>query len=877
MIGQTISHYKVLEKLGEGGMGIVYKAHDTKLDRLVALKFLPQQITVGEEDKARFLQEAKAASAVMHPNVCVIHDIQEHQGQQFIVMEYVDGKTLRQMLPLQKVQTAIEYAIQIGEALQEAHSRGIVHRDIKTDNIMVNTKNQVKVMDFGLAKLKGSLKLTKTSSTVGTLAYMAPEQIQGEPVDARSDVFSFGVVLYEMLTGHLPFRGEHDAAMMYSILNEEPESLQKHLPDATPELVHVLDRALEKDPEERYQTAHEMVIDLRRIKKRTSRVTRMAPASQPVAPSVPQESTEPPQMQLKRLRSSRRLWILLAGAIVCLAAVLLLVLLPRRAVEVNPDMTFRVLPIPFTEVGSPGLSQDGNWAAFPAADAKSNWDIYFMNTTSGESRRITTDSSNWINGADISPDGSQIVYDRYNASTNNMEIAVVSTVGGSSKKISDRGVFFPRWRRDGLRVGYVRGTLIGQSGRAEIWSIKPNGSDDRRELVDSVSGEARRFSWSPDGQSVCWIGYFSEQCKEVTVYELSTKKARQVTFDRKNIEDVYWAPNDQIIFSSKKSGNYNLWMVPASGGSVTQISKGTGRDYGAVSSRDGSKLLYQQAQFISHIWIAGTNGGNPHQITFDDAALFSVSFSPDGKELLFASDQPEGTKGGSFICSVDRDGRNRKQLTSGEEWCDYPLQSPDGRWIIFSAYPLAQPSDSSRVFLIDARNPGAPKLVGKGTPQRWIDEKTFISHDWVAFSDWLNRIDGGQPQKFFEDSTWAIPLQGGKYIVYVDYRSGRQGLWVSSAPGVKDADLPSPRKLPCSLSSGGGFDRSGKFYYWVKNAGELRRISIPSGKEEVIHRAFPGLTPLPFSSLDISYDGKEIVYTDARVNSKLVMIENLFK
>ena len=154
MIGQTISHYKILEKLGEGGMGVVYKAHDTKLDRPVALKFLPHGIMVREEDKARFLQEARAASAVMHPNVCVIHDIAEHEGQQFIVMEFVDGKTLRQIIPVQKMQDAISYAIQIGEALQEAHSKGVVHRDVKTDNIMVNTKNQIKVMDFGLAKLK---------------------------------------------------------------------------------------------------------------------------------------------------------------------------------------------------------------------------------------------------------------------------------------------------------------------------------------------------------------------------------------------------------------------------------------------------------------------------------------------------------------------------------------------------------------------------------------------------------------------------------------------------------------------------------------------------------------------------------------------------
>jgi serine/threonine protein kinase len=274
MIGQTISHYKILEKLGEGGMGVVYKADDTKLKRLVALKFLSRGLEAHEPERARFLQEAQAAATLNHPNICTIHEISEYEDQPFIVMEYVDGKTLRQMAPIQKMQDALGYAIQIGEALQEAHSRGVVHRDVKTANIMVNTKNQIKVMDFGLAKLKGSLKLTKTSSTVGTLAYMAPEQIQGGEVDARSDIFAFGVVLYEMLTGRLPFHAVYEAALMYSILNESPEPIQKYRPDLSSELLHILNRALEKDPEDRYQTVHDMVIDLRRVKKETSRVSR---------------------------------------------------------------------------------------------------------------------------------------------------------------------------------------------------------------------------------------------------------------------------------------------------------------------------------------------------------------------------------------------------------------------------------------------------------------------------------------------------------------------------------------------------------------------------------------------------------------------------
>jgi serine/threonine protein kinase/tetratricopeptide (TPR) repeat protein len=274
MIGSVISHYKILEKLGEGGMGIVYKAHDTKLDRTVALKFLPPQLEINDSNKVRFIQEAKAAAALNHPNVCVIHDIEEYEEQSFIVMEYVDGQTLRKKIETGKlnIEETVNIAIQIVGALHEAHTKGIVHRDIKSDNIMITLSGQVKVMDFGLAKLKGSLKVTKSSSTVGTLAYMAPEQIEGDEIDARSDIFSLGIVLYEMLTGQLPFKGDYEAAVMYAILNEEPEPIEKHLPDISSELLHILNRSLEKDPNNRYQSMNDMLIDFQRLKRDTSRI-----------------------------------------------------------------------------------------------------------------------------------------------------------------------------------------------------------------------------------------------------------------------------------------------------------------------------------------------------------------------------------------------------------------------------------------------------------------------------------------------------------------------------------------------------------------------------------------------------------------------------
>jgi eukaryotic-like serine/threonine-protein kinase len=281
MIGQIISHYKILEKLGEGGMGIVYKAHDTKLDRTVALKFLPPHLTATDEDKQRFIREAKAAAALNHPNICTVYSVEEHDDQQFISMEYVDGVTLREKLEIGNRKsetrqpgtwnlepgTAIDYALQIAEALEEAHSKGIIHRDIKPENIMVDLKNRIKVMDFGLAKLRGSMNLTKAGSTLGTVAYMSPEQAMGMELDHRADIWALGVVLYEMLTGRLPFEGEHEAACLYSIVNLDPKPLTDIIPNVSLRFQAIIDKALNKKQESRYRTIAELVEDLICIQK----------------------------------------------------------------------------------------------------------------------------------------------------------------------------------------------------------------------------------------------------------------------------------------------------------------------------------------------------------------------------------------------------------------------------------------------------------------------------------------------------------------------------------------------------------------------------------------------------------------------------------
>lgn len=267
MIGQTISHYEILEKLGEGGMGVVYKAEDARLKRTVALKFLPPHLSPSEQDKARFIQEAQAASALNHPNVCTIHDIQEHDGQMFIVMEFVDGRELKDRIgdaPM-SIEEVTSIAVQIAEGLRAAHRKGIVHRDIKSSNIMLTRDRVVKIMDFGLAKMRGKIRLTRGGTTVGTAAYMSPEQARGEEVDNRSDLWSLGIVLYEMLSGRVPYVNEYEQAIVYSILNEDPKPIRSLRADVPEALASIVQRTLAKEKNARYSSADELLKELHTV------------------------------------------------------------------------------------------------------------------------------------------------------------------------------------------------------------------------------------------------------------------------------------------------------------------------------------------------------------------------------------------------------------------------------------------------------------------------------------------------------------------------------------------------------------------------------------------------------------------------------------
>jgi serine/threonine protein kinase len=866
MIGQTILHYRIVEKLGEGGMGVVYKAEDTRLKRSVALKFLPHGLETHEAERARFLQEAQAASALNHPNVCTIYDIAEADGLQFIAMEYVDGKTLSQILPLRPIQSAVSCAIQIGEALQEAHSKGIVHRDIKADNIMLNSKGQVKVMDFGLAKLKGTLKLTRTSSTVGTLAYMPPEQIEGKETDGRSDIFSFGVVLYEMITGHLPFRGEHEAAMMYSIVNEEPESLQTVLPDAPSELLHVLNRALEKDPEDRYQTVHDMVIDLRRLKKDSTRVVRMPeqksePASGPIPP--------PPAPRPGRWKKTL---IPVAGAIL-IACIGVAILLRSHAPQLNPGMKFRVVQIPFRNVHYGSMSEDGNWIVFPAADDRGKFDVYMMNMAEGQPRRVTQDSCFSIFNAALSPDASTILYSRRFAPRMVNEIVSIPSLGGKGRVLVPQG-YSQTWMPDGSRLGYhtseeLRGGRLVQ----RWWSCRPDGSDRRVEIVDTVvssTGIRLAYEYSPDGKFIAWTKNFPGGYTEIMIRDREAGTDRQLTHDGKFADDPLWSPTGHIIYSSNRGGNINLWMLPETGGEPLQITRGSGPDAPLGITPDGRRLMYSEVQDIGQVKLASLADGSVRQLTLDDRHRGLSAVSPSGRYVAFPAQETDAVSTTRNIYVIDRDGGNVRKLTDDSLTKTAPQWSPDEKWITYSAHPGNEPDDSSQIYMIQVDKPGQPRPMGRGFFAPWYNEREFAL--WSLSGTYTLAIDQMKGEKISEDSIMAIPVLNGRFVVALDWHGGGEGWRIAPASAWHASGITGARRLTTGVSYATFPPGTKEMYYVPLGSRELHRISLPDGKDRPV-RKFPGLG-IYFS---IASNAEDIAYTEIYRKMQFVLIENVFR
>lgn len=896
MIGQTVSHYKILEKLGEGGMGVVYKAHDTELNRDVALKFLPNYLTSDPSEKERFYHEARAASSLNHPNVTTIHEIKEYEDpateskQLYIAMEYVQGETIKHLvgsdtLSMRKI---LDIAIQVCEGLAAAHEKSIVHRDIKSENIIITPKGQAKIMDFGLAQVQGATKLTKTGSTLGTAAYMSPEQARGEDVDHRSDIFSLGVVLYEMLTGRLPFRGEHVTALMYSITNEEPPPLARFNEKITDELQRIVSKALEKERDERYQHVDDLLADLRRERKKLEYARAgYTTASGRAIPPVAEES------QHVAVVPKRRTWLYagLGGILVLGAVVIVMLLVPKQSDSINPDWTQRLLEIPFTEIGDLGISGDGNWIAFSAKDQEGTIGLYIMNAKQGGPRLVTTiQNQGWLPGVDLSADGGLLLYYCVdNKTTGKFDGYVIYSNGGPARRIIQGG-HMSRFLPDGQRVGYFRGSWTpypSSSGKNELWSVGIDGSNPHRGFIDSVSPVSEghvSFSYSPDGKRVAWLRSFPEKYEEIIIHDLTTSQEKAITSEKNNINEVLWVRKDKILYTTNRNGIYNIWMISVQGGEAVQITKGNESVSSSIhASSDGQRLIYGQAKRAADFWIVDIKENHSKKITFADENIYAPMFSPDGRHIVFLVARPE--EGGVTVEQIfssthlhvmDRDGKNRRQLTFGEEIASTPVWSSDGRRIAYGARKVTESAESTRTYIIDPSTPGSSKYLTLGRPDQWLDSsRLMIDRQGTVY---LTSIDAPAPSRVYEDSTQSEYIHGGKYILSIDYRIGEPGkrnYWLIDATERPEQRRKHARRLPWTNSGSSVLDGPGKFLYQLRSSGEMWRMSLPDGKEEHIRADLLGADP--FQGFAPSWDGKEIVVVKARSESKIVMIENLFK
>ena len=741
VVSSTISHYKILSELGRGGMGVVYKAEDTKLERTVALKFLASHLLEDEESRARFFREAKAAARLDHPNICPVYEIDEAGGQIFLAMAYLEGQTVKDKIaerPL-KLDEALDIAIQIAQGLKAAHQKEITHRDIKPANLMLTKQGQVRIMDFGLAQLAEGSKLTKTRTLLGTPAYMSPEQARRAPTGRPADLWSLGVVIYEMVTGRLPFAGERDQAVLYAIEHEEPEPVTALRSGLPTELDRILEKALAKRLEERYQNADDLVVDVRRLQKeRESGKSRQTRSGVPVPK-----------------RSRRGLY---AAVTAVMAAALGLAAWLGVWSPTGREPPAPLRPVPLTsDPGSerhPTFSPDGNQVAFDwDGENRDNTDIYVKLVAGGRPLRLTTNPAvdrfpAW------SPDGSQIAFLRRSEGSGG--IFLVPPIGGIERKLAESPHFGGErfsglsWSPDGKFLAVPDRRSPEEPFAIFLVSVE-SGAKERLTSPPAQSLADHSPAFSPDGRTLAFVRQSASVVADVYLVQVGGGEPRRLTFNDTWTAGLAWTPDGrEIVFSWPSGGGYSLWRISSLGG-MPELLSGTGG--GAIHpaiSRQGSRLIYSRQSSDINIWRLELSGlttapNRPTRLIASTRTDFFPQVSPDGDRIAFESHR----SGSPEVWVCDRDGRGAVQLTSfAGVNAGTPSWSPDGRWIAFDAYP----GGNADIYVISAEGGSPRRLTTEGSQENVPSWSR--NGKWIYFSS--NRT--GTPQ------VWKAPAAGGEAV-----------------------------------------------------------------------------------------------------------------
>ncbi len=816
MIGQTVSHYNILEKLGEGGMGVVYKAQDTKLNRTVALKFLPTHVSGNETDKARFLLEAQAAAALNHPNICTIYGIEEHDGNMFIAMELIDGQTLKEKRSTLNLNKAIDVGIQIAEGLAAAHEKGIVHRDIKPENIMVRKDGIVQIMDFGLAKLRASRasRLTKEGSTIGTAGFMSPEQIQGQDTDHRSDIFSLGVLLYELFTGELPFKGVHESALMYEIVNVDPAPMSSIKPDIDPELDRIVQECTHKEPDERYQGVKDISKDLKRFKRESSKsgMSRVYQA-QPVQRSTRiARATSVKRSFFVKIFSNVLLWQIVAVTAVLVAVGLFL--WGRTTPQNNslPVTRFTIkLPdgvrIPIGNTGV-NISPDGNFFSV----------VVQSNVGSKLALRPSNrDSFEPVLGSEVN--GVQQIFHAFSsdgqwvAFSTNTTIKKSSVFGGTSVTLCDAGALLR-----GLWWGHDKQIYFGHIS-SSIYRVSENGGEMTPvTTLDSASGEiSHRFpELLPDGKNILYTIKFNT----ITTFDEAAIAVVDINSGEKKIlirggTCARYVPTGHLIYTK---GSF-IYAVPFDLGKIEvtgppkQLFKGGWTNpfsgEASIGFTDGGTLVYVpkgvESYTVSKIKWLDFNGSVTPLV--DSANSYFVgAISPDGEKIAL---HVQAANDDIWLYHIGRASMTR--LTFGGGNSGFPSWTPDGKYVIYySEHGGGQTalyrkqwdgSGQAEQLAISNRSQIAASVSPDGKTVAYIQDRNI----------WLLPLDGsGKASPFFESSADEFNPKfspDGKYLAYESSESGktevvivpfpsRQGKWqISIGGGANPIWAPSGKEI----------------------------------------------------------------------------------